>query len=391
MDTFNPGKLGPTTPVSYNRPFVAGKELFYIAEAVLAGQLAGNGQFTKRCQTHLEQSTGAGKVLLTPSCTAALEMAALLCEIGPGDEVIMPSFTFVSTANAFVLRGATPVFVDVRADTLNMDETLVEAAITKRTKAIVPVHYAGVSCEMESLLAIAKAHGLRVIEDAAQGIEASYSGRALGTIGDIGCWSFHETKNLICGEGGAIVINDPSLQKKAEILWEKGTDRTRFERGEVDRYTWQGLGSSYAPSELVAAFLAAQLEQAETITARREAIYERYLEGLRSLEVEGKLRLPVVPPICDHNAHLFYVLLNSQEERDALLSYLRSRQIAAVFHYIPLHDSPYGKATGYYKGPLPVTESASKRLARLPIYYTLTADQQDFVIESVHAFFRSGS
>lgn len=379
------------SPISYNRPFVAGKELFYIAEAVLKGQLAGNGSFTRRCQQLLERSTGAKKVLLTHSCTSALELAALLCELGPGDEVIMPSYTFVTTASAFALRGAKPVFVDVRPDTLNLDETKIEAAITPRTKAIVPVHYAGVACEMDTILAIAARHGLRVIEDAAQGVEAAYKGRALGTLGDLGCWSFHETKNLISGEGGALAINDPELEQRAEILWEKGTDRSRFARGEVDRYTWQELGSSFPPSELVAAFLAAQLEQAAPITKRRAGIYQRYAAGLADLGERGLLRLPIVPEGCQHNAHLFQVLLRTPAERDGLLAFLRERGIAAVFHYVPLHTSPYARRAGYYTGSLPVTEDFHLRLARLPCYYDLSPGQQQQVIDAVHAFFESTS
>jgi len=374
-------------PIPFNYPFVAGKELYYMAEAVFSGQIASNGAFTRRCQAELERRTGAEKVLLTHSCTAALELAALLCGVAPGHEVIMPSFTFVSTANAFVLRGATPVFVDIRPDTLNLDESLLEAAITPRTRAIVPVHYAGVACDMDAIMGIARAHGIPVIEDAAQGIEASYKGRALGTIGDLGCWSFHETKNLICGEGGALAVNDPALRERAQILWEKGTDRAAFERGEVDRYTWQDLGSSFAPSELIAGFLAAQLEEAEQITARRAATHRRYLEGLHDLEQAGKLQLPRVPADCGNNAHLFPLLLPTQEQRDALLSFLRGRGIGAVFHYIPLHDSPFARRAGYYTGPLPVTEDVSRRLARLPCYYELSPEQQQRVIDAVHAFF----
>ena len=298
--------------VPFNRPSMVGRELEYIAQAVAGGRLSGDGPFTRRCQEWLEERCGARKVLLTHSCTAALELAALLCEVGPGDEVIMPSFTFVSTANAFVLRGARPVFVDVRPDTLNLDETLVEAAVGERTRAVVPVHYAGVGCEMEAILAIARRHGLRVVEDAAQGVGATYDGRSLGALGDLGCWSFHETKNFISGEGGALAVQDETLIERAEILREKGTDRAKFFRGQVDKYTWVDLGSSYLPSELVAAYLFAQLEQAAGIRAKRRRIVERYREELADLEAGGRLRLPVVPPRCEHNGHLFYLLLSGE-------------------------------------------------------------------------------
>src|SRR5436305_3892687 len=315
-----------------------GRELEYIAEAVRGGHLAGDGPFTRRCQQWLEENCGARKVLLTHSCTAALEMAALLCDVGEGDEVIMPSFTFVSTANAFVLRGARPVFVDIRPDTLNLDERRIEEAITGRTRAIVPVHYAGVACDMTAILETARSHGLRVIEDAAQALGATYRGRDLGTLGDLGCWSFHETKNFISGEGGALVIQDPSLIERAEIMREKGTNRTKFFRGEIDKYTWIDIGSSYLPSELVAAYLFAQLENSERILAKRKAIFARYRSALEPLARAGAVRLPIVPDGCEPNGHLFYILLESEELRDAMLRHLNASGVNAVFHYVPLHE-----------------------------------------------------
>ncbi|MFO1492676.1 MAG: dTDP-4-amino-4,6-dideoxygalactose transaminase [Kiritimatiellia bacterium] len=376
-----------SNPIPFNRPFLIGRELQYITEAVQSGQLAGGGGFSRRCETWMEERFGARKVLLMPSCTAALEMAAMLCGIEPGDEVIVPSYTFVTTAGAFVLRGAKPVFVDIREDTLNIDETLVERAVTPRTRAIVPVHYAGVAAEMDALTAIARTHGLRVVEDAAQAVATTYRGRWVGTLGDVGCFSFHETKNFICGEGGAIVINDPALVERAEILREKGTDRSKFFRGEKDKYTWVDIGSSYLPSELQAAFLFAQLEQSERITARRMAIYDAYREVLQPLEDAGRLRLPRVPAHCAHNAHLFHLLLNTPAERDAMLAFLKARGIGAVFHYVPLHTSPMGRQWGYRAGDLPVTENLSARLLRLPCFYELDAESQARVCADVAAFF----
>lgn len=376
-----------SNPIPFNRPFLIGHELQYITEAVQSGQLAGGGGFSRRCERWMEDQFGARKVLLMPSCTAALEMAAMLCGIEPGDEVIVPSYTFVTTAGAFVLRGAKPVFVDIREDTLNIDETLVERAVTPRTRAIVPVHYAGVAAEMDALTAIARTHGLRVVEDAAQAVATTYRGRWLGTLGDVGCYSFHETKNFICGEGGAIVINDPALVERAEILREKGTDRSKFFRGEKDKYTWVDIGSSYLPSELQAAFLFAQLEQSERITARRMAIYDAYREVLQPLEDAGRLRLPRVPAHCTHNAHLFHLLLNTPAERDAMLAFLKARGIGAVFHYVPLHTSPMGRQWGYQAGDLPVTENLSARLLRLPCFYELDAESQGRVCAEVAAFF----
>src|ERR1700742_751681 len=336
--------------IPFNRPYATGNELAYLTEAQRQGHLSGDGSFTRRCQRWIEQRTGCVKGLLTQSCTSALDLAALLLNLEPGDEVIMPSFTFVSTANAFVLRGAIPVFVDVREDTLNLDEKLIEAAITPRTRAIVPVHYAGVSCEMDAILAIARRHDLWIVEDAAQGVMAGYKGRALGAIGDIGCFSFHETKNLISGEGGSLLVNDGELVQTAEIMREKGTDRGRFFRGEVDKYTWQDVGSSFLPSEITAAFLWAQLEQAERITAERIAIWRRYHEMLAPLEQRGVLRRPVIPPDCQHNGHIYYILLETAEERRRVLAELRQHDIHAVFHYVPLHSSPAGMRFGRASG-----------------------------------------
>ncbi len=370
-------------PIPFNWPYLTGKEMQYIVEAHSTGQLAGDGPFTKRCHAWLEERSRCTKALLTHSCTAALEMAALLLDIERGDEVIMPSFTFVSTANAFVLRGAVPVFVDVREDTLNLDERLVEGAITPRTRAIVPVHYAGVACEMDAILEIAGRHRLRVVEDAAQGVMSTYKGRALGSIGDLGAYSFHETKNLISGEGGAMLVNDPALVARAEIIREKGTDRSRFARGEVDKYTWQDLGSSFLPGELVAAFLWAQLGEAESITETRLALWRYYHDNLAPLERRGLLRRPIVPDECGHSAHLYYVLLPSGADRPAILEELRRQDIGAVFHYVPLHSSPAGRRYGRAYGSLRVTDSASARLVRLPVWLGLKEAQQDRVIAAL--------
>jgi dTDP-4-amino-4,6-dideoxygalactose transaminase len=366
--------------IPFNWPHMTGKELYYIAEAHFNGCLAGDGPFTKRCHGWLEERTGCNKVLLTHSCTAALEMAALLLDIQPGDEIIMPSYTFVSTANAFVLRSGVPVFVDIREDTLNLDERLIEAAITPRTRAIVPVHYAGVACEMDAITAIAQRHGLKVVEDAAQGVMASYRGRALGSIGDLGAYSFHETKNVISGEGGALLVNDPDLALRAEIIREKGTDRSRFFRGEVDKYTWQEVGSSFLPGELIAAFLWAQLEEADRITQQRLAIWQRYHELLEPLEAKGILRRPVVPDDCKHNAHMYYVLLAPGIDRQMVLEAFKRNEILAVFHYVPLHSSPAGKRYGRSHGNLEVTNELSERLVRLPIWVGLSEEQQDRVV-----------
>lgn len=366
--------------ILFNRPYMTGKELYYIAEAKFGNILAGDGPFTKRCHTWLEQRTGSDKALLTHSCTAALEMAALLLDIKPGDEVIMPSYTFVSTANAFVLRGAVPVFVDVREDTLNLDECLIEAAITPRTKAIVPVHYAGVACEMDSIMDIARRHGLAVIEDAAQGVMAAYKGRALGSMGDLGAYSFHETKNVISGEGGSLLVNNPKFVQRAEIIREKGTDRSRFFRGEVDKYTWQEVGSSFLPGELIAAFLWAQFEEAKGITQQRLVCWQRYHKLLAPLENQGLLRRPIVPADCSHNAHMYYILLASNIERQTVLDALKANNIGAVFHYVPLHSSPCGSRYGRVHGELTVTDSIAARLIRLPLWIGLSEEQQDKVV-----------
>lgn len=372
--------------IPFNRPHMTGKELYYIAQAHFKGALAGDGPFTKRCHGWLERSTGTPKALLSHSCTAALEMSAMLLDIRPGDEVIMPSYTFVSTANAFVLRGAVPVFVDIRPDTLNLDENLIEAAITPRTKAIVPVHYAGVGCEMDVIMALAKRNGVKVVEDAAQGVMASYRGRALGAIGDLGNFSFHETKNVISGEGGALLVNDPELASMAEVIREKGTDRSRFFRGEVDKYTWQEAGSSFLPGELVAAFLWAQLEEAEEITKQRLAIWQRYYDMLEPLERAGFLRRPIVPDWCEHNAHMFYVLLAPELDRQALLQALKGQGIGAVFHYVPLHSSPGGRRFGRAGGGMAVTDDLSERIIRLPLWIGLSVQQQAFVVEQLAGF-----
>ena len=377
--------------IPFNRPFVAGKELFYIAQAVLGGRLAGDGQFSRRCQEWMERGFGAKKVLLTHSCTAALEMACILADIEPGDEVIMPSYTFVSTANAFALRGARICFVDIRSDTLNIDESKIEEAITERTKAVVPVHYAGVGCEMDAVMAVAQRHGLLVIEDAAQGFCASYKGRALGTLGHLAAYSFHETKNFISGEGGALVVNDERFLERAEIIREKGTNRSKFFRGEVDKYTWVDIGSSYLPSEIVAAFLYAQLEEADHITEVRWAVHRRYEELLKPLEEAGLLRLPVCPSECTHNAHMFYVILPTNDLRDGLITYLKSKNIMAVFHYVPLHSSPMGRRYGCQEGSLPVTEDLSERLLRLPCYFELGPAEQETIVAEVTRFLKSGS
>jgi dTDP-4-amino-4,6-dideoxygalactose transaminase len=369
--------------IPFNRPHLAGREQLYINEAYNGGKLSGDGPFTKRCHDWLEASTGCSKALLAHSCTGALEMAALLLNIQPGDEIIMPSYTFVSTANAFVLRGGVPVFVDIREDTLNLDERLIEAAITSRTRAIVPVHYAGVACEMDSIMAIAARHGLKVVEDAAQGVMASYKGRALGSIGDFGTYSFHETKNIISGEGGALLVNDPGFALRAEIIREKGTDRSSFFRGEVDKYTWQEVGSSYLPSELIAAFLMAQLEEADRITQARLAIWNRYHELLELLELKGILRRPFVPVDCQHNAHMYYVILSPEINRQKVLDELKRNNIGAVFHYVPLHSSPAGKRLGHTHGLMKFTDVQSERLIRLPLWIGLTEQDQSRVVKVI--------
>jgi dTDP-4-amino-4,6-dideoxygalactose transaminase len=373
--------------IPFNRPHMVGRELQYVAQAHADGQLAGDGQFTRRCQAWLEQRMGAGKALLTHSCTAALEMAAILADVGPGDEVIMPSYTFVSTANAFVLRGATPVFVDIRADTLNLDERQIEAAITSRTRAIVPVHYAGVACEMEAILDIAARHDLLVIEDAAQAIVSTYKGQPLAGLGHLATLSFHETKNIVAGEGGALLINDPGLVGRAEIIREKGTNRSQFFRGQVDKYTWVDIGSSFLPGEIVAAFLWAQLEQADVITDRRLELWQRYHDAFESLEREGRLRRPVATDDCGCNGHMYYLLLRDLGERTRFIDHMKQLDIQCVFHYVPLHTSPIGREVGRASGTLPVTIDVSERLVRLPLWPGLE-EHIERVIDAVRQFFR---
>lgn len=369
--------------IPFNKPFMTGKELHYIAQAHFNNMLAGDGPFTKKCHQWLIDKTGSKKALLTHSCTAALEMAAILCDTCPGDEIIMPSYTFVSTANAFVLRGGVPVFVDIREDTLNLDENLIESAITPRTTAIVPVHYAGVPCEMDTIMTIADQHHLKVVEDAAQGVMSTYKGRSLGSIGDLGAYSFHETKNVISGEGGALLVNNEDMTQRAEIVREKGTDRSRFFRGEVDKYTWQEPGSSFLPGELTAAFLWAQLEEAETITARRMVCWDLYHELLAPLEKMGVLRRPLIPEHCQHNAHMYYILLSPEVNRQKLLDNLKQHQIFPVFHYVPLHSSPAGQHYGRTHGTLKVTVGHAERLLRLPLWIGLNANQQESIVDAI--------
>jgi dTDP-4-amino-4,6-dideoxygalactose transaminase len=371
--------------IPFNRPYMTGKELYFITEAKSGNMLAGDGPFTKKCHTWLEQKTGAKKALLTHSCTAALEMAAILADIQPGDEVIMPSYTFVSSANAFVLRGGIPVFVDIRADTLNIDETLIEAAITPHTKAIVPVHYGGVACEMDTIMDIADRHNLLVIEDAAQGVMSTYKGRSLGAIGHMGCYSFHETKNVISGEGGALLINDERFIERAEIIREKGTNRSRFFRGEVDKYTWVDIGSSFLPGEIVAAFLWAQFQEAKEITQQRLDIWSCYHELVKPLEATSMVRRPIMPDDCQHNAHMYYVLLSPEINRHKILDEFKRNDIGAVFHYVPLHSSPAGQKYGRVHGVLEVTDKQSERLVRLPLWVGLTEQQQNKVVDVLKA------
>jgi dTDP-4-amino-4,6-dideoxygalactose transaminase len=370
--------------IPFNKPYMTGRELSYIAEAHANGHLAGNGEFSKRCSAWLEQRIGSDKALLTHSCTAALEMAAILSGVGAGDEVIMPSFTFVSTANAFVLRGATPVFVDIRPDTLNIDETKIEEAITPRTRAIVPVHYAGVGCEMDAIMDIARRHDLLVIEDAAQGLLSRYRDQPLGGIGHMAALSFHETKNIISGEGGALLINDPRFIDRAEVIWEKGTNRSQFFRGQVDKYTWVDLGSSYLPGEIVAAFLWAQLEEADAITKRRLDIWTTYHDAFAGLEASGSVRRPIIPSDRRHNGHLYHLLSPSLAARTELIDRLRDKGIQSVFHYVPLHASPFGQSIGRTVGELPHTVAASERLVRLPLWLGLE-EHLDTVIGEVIA------
>jgi len=371
--------------IPFNKPYLTGKETEYITQAY--AHLSGDGVFTKRCHLWLETQTQTQKALLTHSCTAALEMAALLLNIQQGDEVIMPAYTFVSTANAFVLRGAVPVFIDIRPDTLNMDENQIIAAITPKTKAIVPVHYAGVACEMDAILAIAKTYNLAVVEDAAQGFLATYKGRALGSLGDLGAYSFHETKNIIAGEAGALLVNNPKFAASAEVIREKGTNRSQFFRGEVDKYTWQQVGSSFLPNELTAAFLYAQLEQSSLITTQRMSIWQRYHRKFFPLEEAGYLKRPVIPEECEHNAHIYYLVLKDAQARHELLGYLKQRGIQAAFHYIPLHTSPAGMRYGCVSGELDNTERLAECMLRLPLWVGLTREMQSEVVQAIEAFF----
>lgn len=375
--------------ISFNRPAVTGNELRYLQEALISEKLSGDGEFCSRCHQWLEQKLTAQKVLLTPSGTAALEMAALLADIQPGDEVIMPSYTFVSTANAFVLRRAKIVFVDIRPDTLNIDETLIEAAITAKTRAIVPVHYAGVACEMDTIMAIAERHRLWVIEDAAHAVLAHYKGKALGTLGHFGCFSFHETKNYSCGEGGAIIINDAQHFLRAEIIREKGTNRSQFFRGEADKYTWLDIGSSYLPSELQAAFLYGQLELADDIAADRMRAWHYYYDQLSSLAAQGKIILPSIPEACAHNAHLFYLKTQNRDERDSLIRFLLEHEVHAVFHYVPLHSSSMGLKHGRFAGADRYTTLESERIVRLPLFYRIEQDSLNQVVQAILQFYAS--
>ena len=372
--------------IKFNVPPYTGKELDYMKQAVESMHICGDGDFTKKCSRWIEEQTGTGKCLLTTSCTHALEMAALLCDIKEGDEVIMPSYTFVSTADAFVLRGARIVFVDIRPDTMNIDETLIEDAITEKTKAIAVVHYAGVSCEMDTILDIAKRHQLLVVEDAAQGVMASYKGKALGTIGDFGCFSFHETKNYSMGEGGALLIRDEHYVEEAEILREKGTDRSKYFRGQVDKYRWMDYGSSYLPSELNAAYLYAQLEARDQIFAKRMEIYNYYHKNLAHLAQEGKIEQPYVPEECSHNAHMYYIKVRDMQVRTRLIAYLREKGICSVFHYVPLHSAPAGQKFGRFSGEDVYTTKESERLLRLPMFYNLDMEDVKYITDTIASF-----
>lgn len=374
--------------ISFNVPPYVGNELQYIKDAIEKHKICGDGEYTKKCNKWIENKTGTTKALLNTSCTDALEMAALLSDIKPGDEVIMPSFTFVSTADAFVLRGAKIVFVDIRPDTMNIDENLIEDAITEKTKVIVPVHYAGVGCEMEKIMDIAHRHNLKVVEDAAQGVMSSYKGKALGTFGDFGCFSFHETKNYSMGEGGAILIRDQENIENAEIIREKGTDRSRFLRGQVDKYTWVNYGSSYLPSDMNAAYLWAQLEKADEINNDRLKSWNLYFELLSPLSAKGYVELPYIPKECEHNAHMFYIKVKDLAERTALISYLKERGVYAVFHYVPLHTAPAGMKFGRFHGEDKYTTKESERLVRLPMYYGLKEEQIQYIVSLIKEFYK---
>ena len=374
--------------IPFNVPPFTGKEMDYIRQAVENQKICGDGPYTKKCSEWIEHKTGVTKCLLTTSCTHATELAALLADVKEGDEVIMPAYTFVSTADAFVLRGAKPIFVDIRPDTMNIDETLIEDAITSRTKAIVPVHYAGVACEMDTIMDIAKRHNLLVIEDAAQGVMSTYKGQALGAIGDFGCYSFHETKNYSMGEGGALLIKDPKYVEEAEIIREKGTNRSKFFRGQIDKYTWVNFGSSYLPSDMNAAYLWAQLELAEEINGKRLSIWNRYWELLQPLKEQGCIELPTVPEGCVHNAHMFYIKAKDLEERTRLIDFLKKNEIWSVFHYIPLHTAPAGMKFGEFHGEDKYTTKESERLCRLPLFYSLELDQVDYIASKVKEFYQ---
>ena len=376
--------------IPLNQVSLLGNEMKYIEQAVCSGRVSGDGPFTQKCHAFMEKLFSIRKVLLTTSGTHALEMAAILMRLRPGDEVILPSYTFVSTANAFVIHGAKPVFVDIRPDTLNLDESLIESKVTSRTRAIIPVHYAGVACEMNKIMAIAKKQGLCVVEDAAQAGFATYRGRYLGTIGDLGCFSFHETKNFVCGEGGALAINRKRFTKRAEIIREKGTNRSQYLRGQVSKYTWKDIGSSYLLSEILAAFLFAQLEVYKKIQKKRKMLFDRYTHSLKHLEKEGVLKSPIIPEECLGNSHIFYILLNNKKTRDALMHWLKKRGIQALFHFMPLHSSPMGKKYGYREGDFPVTMDVSRKILRLPLFYALTKKQQDYVIKNIYDFFEQG-
>ena len=374
--------------IPFNKPPFIGKEKQYIDQAIDNNKICGDGDFSKKCHAWLEEKTGARRGLLVTSGSTALDMAAILADVGPGDEVILPSYTFVSTANAFVLRGAKLVFVDIRPDTQNIDEKLIEDAITDKTKVIAPVHYAGVGCEMDTIMEIAKKHGLIVVEDAAQGVMSTYKGRALGSIGDFGCYSFHETKNYSMGEGGAILIKDEEDAEKAEIIREKGTDRSRFLRGQVDKYTWVEMGSSYLPSDINAAFLYAQLEEADMINQNRRASWDAYYEMLTPLADAGRIELPVVPEECEHNSHMFYIKTAGIEERTALSAFLKENGIGSAFHYVPLHSAPAGQRFGRFHGEDRYTTVTFERLLRLPMYYGLKPDEVEFVCSKIEEFYR---
>lgn len=374
--------------IPFNKPPYVGTEPEYMMKAISNRKICGDGEFTKKCNTWIEEKTGTSKALLTTSCTQALEMAALLTDIEPGDEVIMPSFTFVSTANAFVMRGARIVFVDIRPDTQNIDEKLIENAITDKTKAIVPVHYAGVGCEMDTILEIGRKHGIRVVEDAAQGVMSTYKGRGLGSLGDFGCYSFHETKNYSMGEGGAILIRNEADIERAEIVREKGTDRSRFLRGQVDKYTWVDCGSSYLPSDINAAYLWAQLEEADKINQDRLASWNMYYERLKPLEEKGILQLPYIPAECEHNAHMFYIKTGGLEERTALTAYLKDAGVGSAFHYVPLHSAPAGERFGVMAGEDRYTTNTHERLLRLPMYYGLTEEEIEKACNRIMEFYK---